>query len=65
MIRYLRENGFPVDLVLESEFTDGFDYPWTTHVSVNGRHLVDFEHIHENDRKFWADGFLAGLEWEE
>ena len=67
MLRYLKDNGFPVDL----EF-DTFPYHdekedfhgWRSKVYVNNDLFTEFCHANYGDRIHWANGFFGSYEWE-
>ncbi len=68
MLRFLKENGFPVDLEFDtSPYHDDKEefHGWKSKVYVNGDLYTEFCHSDYRDRVHWANGFLAAYEWEK
>lgn len=68
MLRYLKENGFPVDLEFDTfPYHDDKEefHGWKSKVYVNGDLYTEFCHSDYRDRVHWANGFLAAYEWEK
>jgi len=68
MLRYLRENGFPIDLEFDTfPFHDDKEefHGWKSKVYVNGDLFTEFCHSDYRARVHWANGFFAAYEWEK
>lgn len=67
MLKYLKNNGFPVDLDFETlphEDPENDFHGWKSKIFVDGKYYKDFIHSEYRDRDKWANGFFAAYEWE-
>jgi hypothetical protein len=67
MLRYLKNNGFPVDLEFQTDpyHSDDDDFHgFKSEIFVDGNHFTDLIHSNYRDRVHYANGFLAAYEWE-
>jgi len=67
MLRYLKNNGFPVDLEFKTEpYEDKEEnfHGFKSEVFVDGNHFTDIIHSNYRDRVHYANGFLGSYEWE-
>lgn len=67
MLRYLKINGFTVDLEFKTEpYEDKEEnfHGFKSEVFVDGNHFTDIIHSNYRDRVHYANGFLAAYEWE-
>jgi hypothetical protein len=68
MLRFLKNNGFPVDLEFDTfpYHDDREDFHgWKSKVYVNNDLFTEFCHANYGDRIHWANGFLSAYEWEK
>jgi len=65
MVRFLKENGFPMTLILDTDFEhkdeDGNPCHKTKMLDENGNILSEFEHKDLRARIHWANGFFTAL----
>lgn len=64
MIKFLKENGFPMTLILETtSYSDsnGESGYLTTVTDENEVEVGEFRHIELRDRIHWVDGFFTAL----
>ena len=67
MLKFLKNNGYPVDLFFETEEHHDEEndfHGWKSKIFVDGAHYRDFIHPEYRDRVKWANGFFAAYEWE-
>jgi hypothetical protein len=67
MLRYLKNNGFPVDLEFQTDpyHSDDDDFHgWKSKIFVNGNYYKDLIHTEYRGRVSWATGFFDAYEWE-
>jgi hypothetical protein len=67
MLRYLRNNGYPVDLEFKTEpYEDKEEnfHGFKSEVFVDGVHFTDIIHSKFRSRVQYANGFLGAYEWE-
>lgn len=68
MLRYLKENGFPVQLEFDTfPFEDEGNefHGWKSKVYIEGNLFTEFCHNDARSRVHWANGFFAAYEWEK
>jgi len=67
MLRYLKENGFPLNLEFETTpFHDEENdfHGWKSKVYIDENLFTEFCHSNYRDRVHWANGFFAAYKWE-
>jgi hypothetical protein len=66
MVRYLKENGFPIDLIIETSQEEDEEENWKgwkSIITVDGFIIDTIYHNDYRSRVFWAGGFFKGLEY--
>ena len=65
MLRYLKENGFPAELHIETipfeDPSEGWKGCKSKATDKNGNLIDEFYHKEWHDRVLWASGFFKGL----
>jgi len=67
MLKYLKNNGFPVDLEFKTEPYEDEEtsfHGWKSKIFVDGIYYKDFIHSEYRGNSSWANGFFAAYEWE-
>jgi len=65
MLTYLKENGFPMSIWIETaDANEENDHLYQSVVKDEDDNIIDkFNHTHLKERVFWAEGFFKGLKF--
>jgi hypothetical protein len=70
MLQFLKKNGFPIDLFIETIKYESPDNSWsgcqsTARNNETGEEIDTFFHNTWHDRALWCKGFLIGLGYKD
>jgi len=69
MVTFKKENGFPLDISIETKDADNKEEPWVRYKSVvtdaDGNVIDTFFHSSFRARVHWANGFFKGLKYHD
>jgi len=66
MLTYLKENGYPISIWIETTDAEDEKEEWKGYISVvtneYGKIIDEFYHDNLRDRVYWSKGFFKGIE---